>query len=260
MPRAEYDALDRANYSRIKAFARSPRHFQIVQREETDALRFGIALHLAVFEPARYKSEVVSWEGTRRGEKWQAFTREHAGHVILTAEQHQRVSVCAACVATDAEVMPYLAGGRAEVTALWTDAATGVECKARLDWIASIGAVVDLKSTRDASPEAFARQAWNLHYHAQAAMYSDAIHAITGERLPSVIVAVESEQPHNVVVYDVPQEGIDAGRKAYRGWLAQLAECREKNEWPGYASGRQVLLPPKWADTSGEPEEENTDE
>lgn len=76
-----------------------------------------------------------------------------------------------------------------------------------------------------------------------------------------MIVAVENDDPYDVVVYDVPQESIDAGRKAYRGWLAQLATCREKNEWPGYATGRQLLLPPRWADASGIPEdEENTDE
>ena len=263
LTRADYDAMrDRANYSTLKAFAKSALHYRHAlaeRREETDALRVGIAASLAVLEPDRYAAEVAVWDGDKRGHAWKAFAEANSTRTILRTAQHDRVQSVAAAVRGNADAARYLDRGEGEVTALWTDAVTGIECRARLDWIAKVGAIFDLKTTRDAQPEAFARQSWNLAYHAQAAFYGDGVYAATGERLPSLIVAVESEAPFAVQVYDVGAEILDAGRHAYRGWLAQLAECRATNEWPGYASGMLALQAPKWADKTGEQADDERD-
>lgn len=255
MSRASYDALtDRANYSRIKKFARSPAHFMCDDDgEDTDARKLGRVAHLAVFEPHLMADEVVTWEGGRRsGNDWKDFATLHAGKEILTVDEAQHVKAIAAAVRNHPVLARYLEKGGAEVTALWTDAETGVACKARLDWISASGVVVDLKTCRDASPEAFVRQSNSLLYHAQAAMYSDAVHAIAGDRLPFLFGAVESKAPFIAQPYVVSDDALNAGRALYRGWLRQLVECKRANRWPGYSDGVLTLELPRWADPGRE--------
>lgn len=257
LPREKYDALkDRANISTLKAFEKSPLHYVHAlanPREEADPLRLGNATHLAAFEPARYEAEVVTWSGGRRaGKLWDAFEEANAGRTILTTDQREAVDGMVASVRANPAAARLLEDGEPEKTLLWTDAETGIRCKGRFDWLALTGSLVDLKTTRDASPAGFGRLAWNAHYHAQAAFYIDGIRAIHGVDFRFVLIAVENEAPFASCVYVMPQTAIDAGRALYRKWLRRLAECRASGEWPGYVAGESMLEIPRWADAHGE--------
>lgn len=249
--REAYDKLSRTNWSSLKHLGRSPAHYRHNQfngRTDTTALRLGRAAHLAVLEPERYRAECAVWDGGRRaGNAWEAFKEAHKGYDILTEDEHAQCLALAAAVRANTNAAPYLSGGRAEVTALWTDAVYGLDCKARLDFEASVRALVDLKTTRDASPEGFAREALRFQLHVQAAFYCDGYEAATGQRLPYVLVAVEKEPPHVVQVYRVPEAILALGRETYRELLGQLADCRRESRWPGYASGELELTLPRWA-------------
>lgn len=251
MGREEYERIDRCNWSRLKYLRRSPAHYRAAHTapdEDTDAKRVGRATHVAVLEPERFRASYAVWDGGRRyGKEWDKF-REKNGHLeILTEEQYQTVTAIAEAVLSHEHAAKHLRGGSAEVTILWTDPGTGIECKGRLDLLQR--AITDLKTCRDASPEAFARQAWNLSYSAQAAMYVDGFAAAsgTGELLPYMMVAVESTAPHVVQPYRVPEHVLEAGRGVYRHLLERLAECRKENRWPGYADGELDLELPRWA-------------
>lgn len=257
MPRAAYDAIkDRANYSSLKLIDITPAHYRhgldVGGRTDTDTLRAGRALHVAVFEPHLYDQEVITWDGgDRRGKDWKAFAALHARKEILTPAQAESVRKMAASVRSNRDAMRRLAAGEAEVTLLWTDPATGVRCKARLDWISASGAIGDLKSARDASPAAFGRQAYGLRYHAQSAFYTDGLHVLTEEELPFEFYAVENSGPNTSQVYQVGAGEIAAGRRLYRGWLQRLVECRKANHWPGYADHPLLLELPRYADRAG---------
>ena len=73
-----------------------------------------------------------------------------------------------------------LEGGRVELPVTWTDVETGIECKGRLDCITT--RFVDLKTTVDASPRAFAASAVKYSTHAQVAYSNDG--AVTAGLLP----------------------------------------------------------------------------
>lgn len=264
LSREEYDLLEeRANYSRLKHFDRSPAHFRHASEHpdhgDTDARKVGRCLHLAIFEPDVFETDVVTWEGgDRRGREWKAFSVANARREILTVAEAATVTAMARSVRENPDVARYLEAGEAEITALWRDRVTGRDCKARLDWIAGLGALLDLKSARDASPKGFGRQAHGLHYHTQAAFYTDAVHAITGVLLPFLTIAVENTAPFISQLYVVPREAIDAGRRLYRIWLAQLDECTRTGRWPGYSDGPLELQLPRWADRAGEPADLDT--
>lgn len=262
LSRREYDEIDRMNWSRLKVLGRSPAHFlhQLTAEEEeqSDALVVGDALHVSVFEPESFARRFAIWNGGRRfGKEWETFCDANKSRSILTTQQAEQVRTIAKAVRSDATAQKYVTGGRGEVTIQWSQTLpafagmpeTRIDCKARIDFIANAGALVDLKSTKDASPDAFGRQAWTLGYFAQCAWYRDGYEAATGQRLPFKLVAVEKNEPFVVQVYNVPDAVLDLGREHYRNLLQRYVLCRSESRWPGYAAdgGELELTLPKRA-------------
>lgn len=271
VPREDYDRIDRINWSALKHMKRSPFHFREAAREkvdkDTDAMRVGRATHIATLEPERFRATHAVWDGGRRyGKEWDKFCEKNAGYEILTEDQYQQVVTISKAVLSHEIAARWLRAGSSEVTLQWThllpDLEEGrpfpIECKARLDFAPNVAGVVDLKTTRDASPEAFGRQAWNLDYLGQAAMYQDGYAAVNGGvRMPYVIVAVESAAPHAVQVYRVPERLLKLGRAMYVGFLETLAECRRQNRWPGYSDGELELDVPRWAQAQNDDDDQD---
>lgn len=259
MSRDDYDRRGEVNWSTLKLLAKSPAHYHAALlapvSEDTDARQRGRAVHAAVLEPDRYKSSFVTWTGkVRNGKVWDAFEEKHAGKEIITAKM---ASDCGR-LATAAQGCPaarqYLSGGRSEATIIWPfvretlGAVPGYStlCRSRLDFIAKVGAIVDLKTTRDASPSGFGREVARYSYHVQAASYRHAYRVATGETLPYVFVAIESAWPHVGAVYRCTQMALDLGWETYVGLHDMLHRCRTDNHWPGYGEGEMDLELPHW--------------
>lgn len=261
--RDEYDEIEAMNWSRLKIMMKSPRHFQhalLSKYVDTDAKQRGRAVHLAVLEPARFQAECVVWEGgARRGAEWEKFSKKNAHREILTERTYEEVKALAGAVRASSDAMRWLSNGRSEATITWRASAPGTEglpgwdmaLKSRLDFVGG-AALADLKTTRDASPRGFQSESWRYRYDAQAAFYSDAHEAATGRRLPYYLIAVETEPPHVVTSYLVPEEILALGRKSYRECLERLAFCLRENVWPAYGDGDQILTLPQWAAPSND--------
>lgn len=257
LSREKYDRIPRLNWSSLKLLKKSPAHFrhnQLERSEDTDARKLGRCTHLAVFEPERFRNEVVLWDGgTRRGKLWDAFQAEHAGQEILTETEWKQVQAIQQSVRNHPLAAPYLTGGQCEVSMFWTHKrpqgidtpAYEVECKGRIDFRTAV--IADLKTTRDASPAGFARESWRYGYHTQAAWYVDGIKELTGLELPYVIVAVETAAPHVVSVFPVPPHVLQTGRMEYRQLLDTWHRCQSTNSWPAYLDGPSELELPQWA-------------
>lgn len=249
MPRERYDEIrDRVNFSTLKAIHRSPAHYahNLVQPfEDTDPKKLGRAIHMAVLEPERYERAVAVWDGgTRRGKDWDRFKEENVGRELLTEREAEQCEAVQKAVRADPLALRYLSDGVAEATMLWS--LDGVRCKGRLDYDAPT-AIVDLKTTRDASPDGFGKEVWRYRYHTQAAWYLDGYVAAGGPVKPYILISVESEAPHVVQVYRLPQVALDLGREEYREWMKRLAECRLSGKWPGYFDGEGEVQLPRWA-------------
>jgi hypothetical protein len=255
----DYAAIDAVNLSTLKEFGRAPifyRHRLDHGDKDTIPKAFGRATHLSVLEPALFADKVAVWTGgDRRGKEWTAFKVTHADAIILKEPEFDRCMAMSRSVRANRYAADLIAGGRYEVSVVWTDEATGIRCKCRIDCAQAGKALADLKTTRNASLDGFARESWRYGYHIQAAMNTDAWQAATGEVLPFHNIAVENEAPHVCQVYRVPEYVVDAGRETYRDWLKTLACCRSEGIWPGYADGIVDLTPPKWALDVGEDED-----
>ena len=128
----------------------------------------------------------------------------------------------------------HLSGGFKELTLTWTDPATGLPCKGRLDHTSTH--LVDLKTAARVSRRQFASAAATLGYHGQLAYYMDGLHAngIEVHHEP-ILIVVQSEPPHDVIAYRVPGNVIEQGRTEYQRLLEKLRDCLDSGSWPGVA-------------------------
>lgn len=246
MTYAEYASLPGINWSRLKLMAKSPLHFKEEVIGDSDPMSFGRAAHCTVLEPLEFPRLYVLWDGgTKRGKAWDKFCEANAGKYPLSERDYNRAVAVRDAVLNHPVAGPYFTGpGESEVTLQWTDAGTGLNCKARLDRSLP-GTVVDLKTAADAGPDAFARAAARYQYAHQMAHYCMGANYAYGAEHRAVIVAVESEAPHDVCVYELSEDDLWTAGEEVKALLRRVKECMASGQWPGRFTEPQTLdLPP----------------
>lgn len=238
-------------------------------RQETPAMRIGSAVHCAVLEPQLFESQYGHFDdtakieeigggnprGTKVYKEWKEnFFRENTDKIFLTdAEMELCNNVRDAVLAHPTAARLLNAPGKVEQTFLFNEPVSGAPCKIRPDRYSELDGdvyIVDLKTTEDASPDQFARSAYNYKYDVQAPFYLDGFEYATGVRPEAfVFIAVEKEAPYNVAVYFAPDEMLELGRKKYRAGCQTYAECLATGVWPGYDTDVKTLKLPAYAFT-----------
>lgn len=257
IPFAEYRNLEGVSVTALKRLGRSPLsyHYFTTAAFDSPSLGLGRAIHSAVLEPDLYTREFAAYDGIRRGKEWDAFRQANLGLSVIKAEEAETVEAIRNAVMAHEGADRYLrAPGESEVSLQWTDSATGLACRARLDRLAEINGemvIVDLKSCRDSSPEGFGRAFHSLGYAEQLASYQYGFEVVTGLRARVVVIAVETTAPHEVAVYTIGNEIICMGLQSYFDHIHLLAHCREVG-YPAAVPNEQPLTLPVWATRSDE--------
>jgi hypothetical protein len=247
----DYLKIDAVSASGLKAMRKSPReylHATTQGRKATRAMGLGTGTHAAVFEPARFATEYVVWDGDRRGKAYDAFCEAHPNEVILKRGEYD---LC--CGMRDAARAHPVAGpllappGEAEKVWRWKDEETGLDCKARTDWWRT-GLLADLKTSADIDARRFAATVYRLGYHIQAAHYRAAL-AANGIVVPPpfTIIAVESSPPHDVAVFEIDDDFLFAGEVERSELMARVSVCRRTHLYPGRYPEMAPLSLPAWA-------------
>jgi exodeoxyribonuclease VIII len=263
MENADYHALTSVvSKSHLDLVARSPLHYwaryvdpKRVEPEPTAAMLLGTAVHTLVLEADQFAVRYVAApEGIDRRYKagkelfaeWEA---QAAGRTVLTKADADLIQAMGRAVHGH-PAAAYLLGlpGKAETTHMWTDEATGLECKCRPDWLLDDGSlIVDLKTTEDASPAGFGKSIAAYRYHVQAAHYLTGIERATGRRPEQFIfICVEKKAPHAVAVYAADAEMVAAGQVTAERDMLLLAECRDADYWPAYSDQIETISLPAW--------------
>ena len=142
--------------------------------------------------------------------------------------------------------------GDAEASVFATDTNTGVDMRARFDFLPNFTQhdpwTVDLKTTaKSAAPDQFAKTAGNFGYFIQQEWYLHAYGLATGDyRARMKFVVVETFAPYLVGVYDLAEEYAEIGRAKVRKALATYAACKAADKWPGYPLVADPLQPPNY--------------
>lgn len=255
MTRDDYDALDAVNWSTLRELARSPLHYRWAldhPRRDTDTFRLGRATHTAILEPERFLADYVLWTGgARRGHEWEAFAAaaDERCATVLTSAQYETCLAMGSAVRGNPLAAPYLAGLETEVMVTWTDEATGLACKGRLDGLlrAPDPIVVELKTARTIDARRFAADMAALGYHCQLAHYVAGVRAAFGIDARAVLIVVEKDGPHDVMVAPLDPDGaLWTGDNERLALLRRLAECRASDRWPGRYEAEQDLVLPPW--------------
>ena len=152
-----------------------------------------------------------------------------------------------------------LSYGEAEQTLMWNDPITGALMKGRTDWVNhEFRAVVDLKSTQDATIDKLDKDIWSTdyRYNVQASIYTDGVREIfEADSWEFYFVFVEKKPPYGVQIVDIPKKGLEIGGVQYRNniqsvinWLEVATDCLNKNKpmFNGYSENSISSRPPAW--------------
>lgn len=251
--RDAYDAIRAMNWSTLKHMWTSPKEcqFRMTTATDSEAFTFGRAGHMCVLEPERFERSFGVYDGTfdKRHKAFQAWFAEHPGLTPLKPAHMDSVRRIRDAVYAHSDAAELLRGGRREEAIQWQDEATGIACKARLDY-ARPDMVVELKSTKDTERRWFTNDAAKFLYHGQLAWYFDGARASRATSADSAlppIIAVEKDPPHDVAVVTPGAETIAVGRDLYRHLLTKFVECTAADWWPGKAPTPWQLDLPPWA-------------
>lgn len=262
VPFDEYLSINAVSNSYLGRLSECPAKARL-PREDTPSLMLGRAVHKLVLEGEEKFAEefAVAPENDYRGIKidrrtkagkdaWAEFEAEKQGRNILKKEDADNALAIADAVYSHPWAKKLLAENVTEQTIIWSDKDTGLLCKGRPDAIPAKDkcALVDLKTTRDASLEAFTRAVIQYGYHRQAAFYIDGYGSAAEVYVDMFIfIAVEPLPPHRTEVYVLDDEFIGAGREAYKQILRREVECRQTGVYPHYTQdGITEIFKPGW--------------
>lgn len=152
--------------------------------------------------------------------------------------------------------------GQNELTVTWRDPVTDIPCKGRIDkLIRSHETLVDIKTTKDASPWKFGGSIATYRYHIQAAFYPFGL-ANCGDPefagaadWPLVWIVVENVWPYATALYTADDDDIQRGREIFRRLLDQLRRCLDRDHWPSYNEDIEIIKMARW----GHFDNENTE-
>lgn len=245
----------------VRRILKSPFHFFAAtlpndRPKVTNAGQFnGTLTHCATLEADQYPKRFrVGPAVNKNTNAWRDYVAEWAaqGVQVIGVDQHEAAQAQASSLHANPSIGPLIAQGVTEVSAYWIDPTTGVLCKCRPDCVTAIDyglsvMLTDVKTTPDASRDAFARTVLQHGYHYQAAWYIDGFAIASGLEVQDMLFAVvESDYPYASAPYLLPQEAIDYARRRNRYALTRYASCMTAQDWPGYDIEPQVLSLPAW--------------
>lgn len=194
--------------------------------------------------------DAVDWRSKDAREQRDAAYAE--GKVPILAAEDIVIDAMAASLKAH-DTAPYLfATGKAEQSAFWVDAETGVQCRARFDWLPDVAEgrrliIPDLKTAASAEPEEFGRSAARFHYAMQDDHYTEAARALGLDPDPAFLfVVIEKEPPYIVTVGQLTEEDKRLGRRLNDHARRVFRECTESDHWPAYSTGITDISLPSW--------------
>lgn len=244
IPNDVYHRLPQASSSQLRKLERSAAHM-VAPSESSPALAFGSACHMAVLEPELFSKSyyVKDWDG--RTKEGKARAAEVAHMTELRPSDMDAIQGMLAALRADRNASAYLWGadGINELSMV----GGGMRC--RFDRYVPRHVIgVDLKTTTDARPDAFARDAAKYGYHLQACHYMKTHEATTGVQLGGfVFVAVEKAYPHGIGIYFFGPQTMQAAEEKHARLLTDFTTAVNKKEFTAYDTTPQELELPAWA-------------
>lgn len=256
--KTDYNAHPGLRSSDLKLLLRSGLHFKAAidskdEKDQTAPQRLGELIHGAVLEPDYFLPRfVVSPDCDKRTV---AGKKEHADFlkslpvdaICLNSEELAKVNSITENVRNHPTCSKIFDTGSAEVSGFATDD-LGLIRKIQPDWRRDDGIIVDLKTTKDASPRGFQRAVIEYKYALQAAYYLETANLIEPNKYHSWLwIAVENEPPYAVAVYQLDENSLTLARQLMHKALNKYLSFTTNNLWEGYDKFIQSITLPAYS-------------
>lgn len=216
---------------------------------------FGHAAHQEVLGsgPDLVVVDATDWRTKAAKEQRDAARAE--GAVPLLPDEYEQVQGMASALRAHpvASALFNPERGKAEQSLFWRDHMTGVQLRARLDWLPNPTSgrmiIADYKTTVSAEPTSIARAIHQYGYHQQADWYRDAVLALGLAEDPAfVLVFQEKTAPYLVTVVEPNIDALMWGDVLNRKAIDVYRRCKETGRWPGYSDDVVLAQLPPWAE------------
>lgn len=225
-------------------FNKTPLHFKYEidhPKEDTDALMFGRAAHMAVLEYDRFMDTYVEApicdRRTKEGKEiYNAFIAASEGKEVLTHDQMQTILDMRSVIVNNPNFERFITG-KTETAIFWKDSETGEVCKIKPDVITEIDGVhyiVDYKTTDSCADGAFERSVRKYGYKFQAGMYREGCFQTDFNEYKFAFLAQEKSAPYAARLYICTDEFCEEGLEQFRYALNLYHECKVNDDWYGY--------------------------
>jgi len=257
LPDKDYREINALNHSSLKNLfpPKTPLDFKFFKEQpakSSEAMDFGTAVHLAVFEPSIIESKIAVApdcdKRTKAGKDQHAeFLFANDGKIIITQEQADSILWIVDSVERNAFLQSIFREKRLNEMVgkfIWDD----VNCKFKADCIVpSQNLIIDLKTTQSGHERAFSHSVHEYCYHTQAEFYMTGCEFITANTWDNFLwIAVESKPPHHIYLYEPEATWLNTARDQLQNAIDLYIECEKNACWPGVEPIKRILQAPKW--------------
>lgn len=261
MPFADYRALKAINASAIKKGGASmaAMHAELLRAEEDEpeginpaCLDLGTAIHAMMLQPEL--DNVTCYDGpVRRGKAYEAFVAKNRGKLIMTQNDYNAARLHSFAAMQNRTIADLLNPAESELSLGW--GTEKVQYKARIDsYDARKGILTDLKTARDIDGAVFGKQFFRLGYDIQLAWYRRGLRAHGLPCNAVKVVAVETGDLPDAVIFDVPMAQLDKAEVKIEEILNRFALAVAQDRYPGKHDGAEEvpLCIPSWEEIEAE--------
>lgn len=263
----DYLRADAISASDILNFQRTPRDFARMKglieggiAYESSAMRMGTMVHTHILEPdefwdryvvepdclpngdkIRRKASDGSLRKTSEGKAFlDDFNQKNQDKELITPQEMEQIARAARAVMANSEATQLLKGALIEQSLFWSN--KGINCKGRPDAVNN-GVLIDLKTCRDITPQAFEAESYRRKYHQKQAWYKQGLQMAGVEINRVTLITLCNDE---CIVRDMGDELISRGEEANARTLDRLMECLTKKDFPSWPE----IIPlgiPSWA-------------
>jgi hypothetical protein len=253
IPNETYHRHSALSSTNLKDLLKSPWsywHNKQNPKVSTPAMQFGSLVHKLILEPENFANEyMVAGKPERRSKagkaKYAELLEEAGSRIWVSTDDFLKAQDLIFPASQNLIVKNLLSGGKAESSVFWQDEATGVQCKAKADYLnIERGYILDVKTTVSlASERAFLWTVSKYAYDLSASFYKQGFELATGKELDFYFLVIEKEAPFNFATYKIGNELLRRGEAQYKQALNVYVDALERGKFDiPYHNGNLIEL------------------
>ena len=218
------------------------------KRKPAKHFRDGDLVHCQVHEPNEFNKRYQVVNVKARNTKKFTEAGLSTDKTCITTPEYDNASYMANALWSNKYARSYLElAGNAERTFYYTDPETGIDLKARPDFITDdCRFVLDTKTAKSISPRILTQDCDTYKYWLSPELIHNAVESVRGIRPQAyVFLFVENtgEKRPDTAVYYASDEFLEIGEIKLKEALKTLKQCRETNYWPAFEQPMALGLP-----------------